>query len=174
MSSCSTLGFSFIFIGGLHGTQNKKLGRRQWLLSFLTRFIVYFATGAIAWHRRKQAIVALSSTWVKYIIVTLTTKKELWLYSRIQELGILQISKVKLWCANQSCVKIMKNRTISDQNKHIRAQCHFMMELVKEHNLDVDYTPTQYMWANFWMKLVSIMKLGIVASILGRVSFTYQ
>ena len=49
-----------------------------------------------------------------------------------QELDILQIKTPK----------------ITDQNKHIRAWYHFITELLEEHNLDINYTPTQDMWAN--------------------------
>ena len=106
-------------------------------------FLFTFAVGVIAWRTKKQANVALFSTKAEYITATLTTKEGLWLRSIIQELDI-QISKFRLWCDNQSCVKITKNPKITDQNKHIRAQYHFITELVKEHNLNINYTPTRH------------------------------
>ena len=63
-------------------------------------FLFTFARGAIAWHMRKQATVALSSTEAEYITTTLTPKEGLWLRSIIQELDILKISKFRLWCDN--------------------------------------------------------------------------
>ena len=121
-------------------------------------FLFTFAGGAIAWRTKKQATVALSSTEAEYIAATLTAKEGLWIRSIIQELDILRISKFRLWCDNQSCVKITKNPKITDQNKHIRARYHFITELVEEHNLDINYTPTQDMWADFLTKPVPCIK----------------
>ena len=58
-------------------------------------FLFTFAGGAIAWHTKKQATVALSSTEAEYIATMLTVKERLWLRSIIQDLDILQISKFR-------------------------------------------------------------------------------
>ena len=131
----------------------------RWFIWFHTGFFCLLFVGvATAWHMKKQAIVALSSTEAEYIAATLTAKEGIWLWSIIQELNILQISKFRLWCDNQSCVKITKNPKITDQNKHIRARYHFIRELVEEHNLNNNYTPTPDMWVDFLTKLVPSTK----------------
>ena len=106
---------------------------------YLKSYSATFARGAIAWRTKKQATIALSSTEAEYIAATLTAKEGLWIRSIIQELDILLISKFRLWCDNQSCVKITKNPKITNQNKHIRARYYFIIELVEEHNLDINY-----------------------------------
>ena len=106
---------------------------------YTSGFLFTFAGGTIAWRTKKQATVALSSTEAEYIAATLTAKEGLWIQSIIQELDILRISKFRLWCDNQSCVKITKNPKITNQNKHIRARYYFIIELVEEHNLDINY-----------------------------------
>ena len=98
--------------------------------------------------------MALSSTKAEYIAATLTTKEGLWLKSIIDELAILKISEFKLWCDNQSCIKITKDPKITEQNKHIRARHHFISELLEEYNLSIRHTSTQEMSADFLTKPV--------------------
>ena len=73
------------------------------------------------------------------------------LRSIIRDHDISQIFKFKLWCDNQSCVKITKNPKTTDQNKCICVLYHFMIELVK--NRDIDYTPTQDMCADLFLSI---------------------
>ena len=102
--------------------------------------------------------MALSSTKAEYIAATLLAKVGLWLQSIFSELDIIHIIEFSLWCDNQSCIKISRNPKITDQNKHIRARYHFLCELFEDGVLQIVYTPTLTMWANFLAKLVPSLK----------------
>ena len=114
-----------------------------------------FADGAIAWRRKRQVSVALSSTEAEYVAAALTTKAGLWIKTIIEELEIIKLNEVKVFCDNQSCIKLAINPKITDQNKHIRARHHFIRELVEAKEMSLHYTSTTTMWADFLTKPIS-------------------
>ena len=94
-----------------------------------SKFVFTFYGSAITCSTKKQVTMALSSTEAEYIVATLVAKEGLWLQSIFSELDIIHITEFRLWCDNQSCIKISRNPKITYQNKHIRAQYHFLCEL---------------------------------------------
>ena len=125
-----------------------------------------FAEGAIAWRSKRQTSVALSSTEAEYVAATLTAKG-LWIKTIIQELDIFNLSEMKIYCDNQSCIKLAENPKITDQNKHIRARHHFIRELVAAKEFSIQFTPTTSMWADFLTKPVSSQKHWICCNKIG-------
>jgi hypothetical protein len=81
--------------------------------------VFLFAGGAISWRSKRQDSVALSSTEAEYIAAALTSKEGLWIKTICEELDIFKLSEVKIYCDNQSCIKLAENPKITDQNKHI-------------------------------------------------------
>ena len=117
-----------------------------------------FADGAIAWRTKRQVSVALSSTEAEYVAAALTAKEGLWIKTIIEELDIIKLNEVKVFCDNQSCIKLAINPKITDQNKHIRARHHFIRELVEAKEMSLHYTSTTTMWADFLTKPVPQQK----------------
>ena len=81
---------------------------------------------------------------VEYVAATLTAKG-LWIKTINQELDIFNLSEMKIYCDNQSCIKLAENPKITDQNKHIRARHHFIRELVAAKEFSIQFTPTTSM-----------------------------
>ena len=118
-----------------------------WVLDITSRstsgMVFTFASGAIACRTKRQASVALSSTEAEYIAAALTTEEGLWIKTIIEELDILKKhNEVKVFCGNQSCIKLRINPKIIDQNKHKRARHHFMRELVEAQEMSLHDTST--------------------------------
>ena len=117
-----------------------------------------FAGGAIAWRSKRQSSVALSSTEAEYVAAALTAKEGLWIKTILEELDIINISGVNIYCDNQSCMKLAQNPKITDQNKHIRARHHFIRDLIEDKEMTIHYTSTNTMWADFLTKPVPQQK----------------
>ena len=117
-----------------------------------------FAGGAISWRTKQQTTVALSSTEVEYVAAALAAKEGLWLKSILLELDVIKLSHIKMYCDNQSCIKIAINPKLTDQNKHIKAKHHFIRDLVEMKELELQYTSTITMWADFLTKPVPHQK----------------
>ena len=129
--------------------------------------VFMFAGGAISWRTKKQTTVALSSTEAEYVAAALAAKEGLWLKSILKELDVIQLSHMKMYCDNQSCIKIAINPKLTDQNKHIKAKHHFLRDLVEMKELELHYTSTTTMWADFLTKPVSQQKHWQCCSKLG-------
>ena len=120
--------------------------------------VFIFGGAAIAWKSKRQVSVALSSTEAEYVAAALTAKEGLWIKTIIEELDIFKLMEMKIFCDNQSCIKLSTNPKITDQNKHIRARHHFIRELVESKEMLLHYTSTTTMWADFLTKPVSHQK----------------
>ena len=67
-----------------------------------------------------------------------------------EELDIIKLNEVKVFCDNQSCIKLAI--------KHIRARHHFIREFVEAKEFSLHYTSTTTMWADFLTKPVPQQK----------------
>ena len=99
-------------------------------------------------------MVALSSTEGARV----AAKEGLGFKSILKELDVINLSHIKMYCDNQSSIKIAINSNLSDQNKHIEAKHHFIRELVKMKELEVQYTSTISVWGDFRTKRVPHQK----------------
>ena len=81
--------------------------------------VFIFGGAAIAWKHKRQVYVALSSIVAEYVAAALTTKEELWIKTIIEELDIFKLMEMKIFCDNQSCIKLLTNPKITNPNKHI-------------------------------------------------------
>jgi hypothetical protein len=104
---------------------------------------------------------------VEYVATAIATKEGLWLKSILKELDVIQLLHMKMYCDNQSCIKITISPKFTDQNKHIQAKHHFLTDLVEMKELELHYTSTTTMWADFLTKLVSQQKHWQCCSKLG-------
>ena len=48
----------------------------------------------------------------------------------------------KIFCYNQSCIKLSENPVFHDRSKHIDIQCHFIKDCVQRGAVQLEYTPT--------------------------------
>ena len=81
------------------------------------------AGGAISWLRKKQAVVALSTSEAKYIALSLATQETVWLRRLFTELN-LPIQSVTTMEDNQGAIAIAKNPVAYSRTKHIDIQYH--------------------------------------------------
>ncbi|MCO5594128.1 hypothetical protein L7F22_048149 [Adiantum nelumboides] len=121
-------------------------------------FVFVLAGGAISWQSRKQATVALSSTEAEYVAAAMAAKEGIWLQRLLEELQIFKPLPITLHLDNQSCIHLAKNPKHHEKTKHVDFKYHFIRELVEEGKINLEYTPTEYMWADFLTKAVPKVK----------------
>ena len=49
---------------------------------------------------------------------TITTKEGLWIKTIIEEFDILKPTEIKIFCDNQSCIKLAMNAKITNKESH--------------------------------------------------------
>lgn len=123
-----------------------------------TGFVFKLANGPISWESRKQKSVALSPAEAEYMAASEATKDAI--YSNRLLSGILRIraNPVKLFCDNQSAIKMANNPVFHNRTKHIDIRYHSIRDAVDEEKVQLFYIPTENMTADVLTKGLSRVK----------------
>ena len=114
---------------------------------------VYTLVGApISWKSKKQSTVGLSSTKADYVATTLMVKEGIWIKVMLEELKLLTIPIVTLFCDNLSCIKVANNLKMSDNICHVDLKHHFLRDLIETKRIELNFAPTHHMWVDFLTK----------------------
>jgi phosphoribosyl-AMP cyclohydrolase len=87
--------------------------------------------GEISWMRKRQVVVALSTTKFEYMAATHASKEAIWLQILCSGIGLVQ-QVVRIDCDSQSAIFLAKNPTYHSKTKHIDIQYHFVRDMVEE------------------------------------------
>ncbi|MBW0529691.1 hypothetical protein O181_069406 [Austropuccinia psidii MF-1] len=123
-----------------------------------TGYLILFNGNLIIWKTRKQPTVCLSSAEAEYQSLTDLTSELLWFKQFSEEINILTMTRAILvhednqgWIntANSDC------NTNTRRMKHINIKLHFILDLIENKIIELTYTPTANMLADFLTKSVS-------------------
>ena len=91
----------------------------------ITEYVLFLANSPVSWLTRQQKTVALSSTEVKYMAMSDTTRQISWIKSLLGEIQFL-IPKVPLYCDNQGVIFLATNPAQEQRSKHIGIHYHYI------------------------------------------------
>eukprot|EP01018_Ginkgo_biloba_P009783 Gb_07759 [translate_table: standard] len=92
---------------------------------------------AVTWSSEKQPIVALSSTEAEYKAAAVVASEAIWLKQVLDDMGLDQEDATKLYCDNQSTIKLAKNPVFHARTKHIEVHHHFIRELIQNGDIEL-------------------------------------
>ena len=118
----------------------------------MSRYIVLFAGGTIAWSMKKQSMIALSMAKAEYITAMHTTKQVLWHQTLCKELSIPQPAMSIILCDNQATIVIAHDLEFHVHTKHIDIAYHSLCDLVESGTLNIVYVPSSKNLADLFMK----------------------
>ena len=81
--------------------------------------------------RKRQYVVALSTTKVEYMASTHVNKEVVWLQRLCSCIGLVQ-QAARLACDSKSAIFLENNPTYHLKAKHIDVQYHFVRDMVEE------------------------------------------
>jgi hypothetical protein len=87
--------------------------------------------GEISWMRKRQVVVALSTTESEYMVATHASKEAIWLQRLCSGIGLVQ-EAVRIECDSQSAIFLVKNPAYHSKTKHIDVQYHFVRDMIEE------------------------------------------
>eukprot|EP00253_Pinus_taeda_P018448 PITA_18448 len=87
--------------------------------------------GAVSWMSKKQFVVALSTTEVKYMAATHARKEAVWLQRLCSSMGLVQ-GAIRIDCDSQSAIFLAKNPAYHSKTKHIDVQYHFVRDMIED------------------------------------------
>eukprot|EP00253_Pinus_taeda_P035336 PITA_35336 len=91
---------------------------------------------------KKQKSVALSSAKEEYMVASTTTCEVVWLRKLLVSLFRKMMEATRVYCNNQSCIKLYENLVFHDRLKHIDIRCHFIRDCVQRGAVQLQYVPT--------------------------------
>ena len=106
-----------------------------------TGYVFTLAGGAVSYRCETQSITATSSTEAEFLAAVLSAKHAKYLRTILQELGYKQDAPTKLFCDNQSAIKMINAKVPTERSRHIDIQ-HFAIQDWKERgDIVMDFIP---------------------------------
>jgi hypothetical protein len=115
-------------------------------------YLIYFGDSLISWKTTLQKRVALSTAESEYRAATTATKQVIWLRRLLRELEIPQERPSRLMEDNMACIKMVENPIISERNKHIEIDCHFVRDHHELGNITIEHIGTKNQTADIMTK----------------------
>lgn len=115
-------------------------------------FVFKLSGGAISWQSKRQAIVALSSTEAEYIALSSVVCESLWLRQLTNELDKGAVKPIKIFCDNESSIRLAENDAYRPRTKHIDTRFHHTRQQIEAKFIDVEHVSTKLMTADFLTK----------------------
>jgi ribonuclease HI len=120
-----------------------------------TGFVFKMANAAISWCSKRQQTVALSSTEAEYMALSSAVSEAIWLKQFYYELVSESKKAIKIYCDNESCIKLAKNGSFSQRTKHIDMRHHFIKDHVENGDIILEHLTTKEMVADQLTKAVT-------------------
>lgn len=123
-----------------------------------TGLVVNYAGGPIQWKSQRQKLVTLSSTEAEFVSICTTVKEVTWLRKLAMELGMINEEPTKLYCDNQSAIRIASNEKCVHRTRHMKVQASYPREQMERGEVDIQHVRTDNQLADMLTKPTSIQK----------------
>ena len=107
----------------------------------------------MSWKSGLQSVVALSTTEVRYMALTLAVKEDIWLRGICTEMRFEQ-SSVRIHYDSQSAIALSKNTVHHERTKHMDTEFHFIRDIVAKGWVTLSKIHTSIKLADFLPKTI--------------------
>src|SRR5258708_16738894 len=128
-----------------------------------------FWGAVVSWLAKKQAIIPLSSTKAKYMVMTHARKEAVFLEHLYGDVGIPISVPIFLLIDNQSAIALAENPIFHAHSKHIEVCHHWVHEKIKDGTIKLDYIPMADQTTDIFTKPLNSEKFRKFPNALGLV-----
>ena len=96
-----------------------------------SEYVFNLFEGAVSWMKKKQSIMALSTTKAEYMVATHASKEAVWLQRLCSNMGLIQRA-IRIDCDNQSAIFLANNSAYHSKTNHIDVQYHFVRDMIED------------------------------------------
>ena len=114
-----------------------------------------YGGGAISWLSKKQPVIALSTSEAEYIALSYAVQEAIWLKLLLASFGVIVDKPIIIKEDNQGAIAIAKDPVKHTRAKHIDIRFHFLRDVVKRGDVQLEYCMTENMTADILTKSVS-------------------
>jgi hypothetical protein len=126
-------------------------------------YVFSLGSGPVTWACKKQQAIALSSAEAEYRAAVNASQEALWLRQILSEFGFQHQHPTKLWCDNQSAIKLAKDPVQHQRSKHIELHMHFIRKLIHDQVIEVLFCPTEDQVADIFTKSLTEAKFSVMS-----------
>ena len=137
-------------------------------------FIFYLRIETFSWSSKKQQVVALSTIEDEYMAITSVACQVVWLHRMLSELKYEQKGLTNILCDNESTIALTKNPMFHGRRKHISITFHYIRELVKNQEIELEFRRSEDQVANIFTKPLKMDVFEKLKMMLGVTDFTIQ
>ena len=131
---------------------------------------LYLGESLVAWTRKKQTSISLSTTKAKYIAATECCTQIEWMRQTLQDIKIMFEEPITIYCDNTSAISLSKNPVQHSKSKHIPIKFHYLREQAENKNIRLEYVSTQEQVADIFTKPLRRDVFVYLSQILGVVT----
>lgn len=106
----------------------------------------------VAWLSKKQPIVTLSTTEAEYVAASVCACQAIWFKRILRELGYNVDGSTVIYCDNTSTIKLSKNPVFHGRCKHIGVRFHFLRDMVKDEEIQLEHCGSEEQVADIFTK----------------------
>jgi hypothetical protein len=118
-------------------------------------YIFTHAGAAISWRSHQQRSTALSSAEAELMAMTTAVQEAMWLRKVLRSMGYQTTGPTTIHEDNQSCIAMTSSPRVTNRNKHIDVRCFYVRERVEDGSINIEFSGTDKMAADFLTKAVS-------------------
>ena len=133
-------------------------------------YAFFLGSGSFSWSSKKQQVVALSSAEAEYMAATSTACQAVWLRRMLNELMHEQEGPTKIMCDNKSAIALAKNPVFHGRSKHIGIKYHYIRELVKSEEIELEFCRSEDQVADILTKPLKADMFEKLKMMLGVIS----
>jgi hypothetical protein len=109
----------------------------------------------VAWLRKKQGSISLSTTEAEYIVAATCYTQVLWMIQTLADLEVKYNAPIPIHFDNTSAISVSKNHVFHSKTKHIPIKYHFLREQVTSTVVSLHYIPSKDQIVDIFTKLLA-------------------
>ena len=129
----------------------------------------YVGNNLVSWMSKKQNSISLSTAEAGCIAASSCCTQLLWMQKLLHDYGICQ-ERLTIYCDNTSTINISKNPVQYSRTKLIEIRHHFLMELVEDGTLTLEFIHTNDQKAYLFTKPLDSKRFEFLRQNIGVIS----
>ena len=109
----------------------------------INNYVFYFANRFINWKFKLQSIVTQNTIKAKYIAISYTAKKAIYIRNLLKNLSLYKQNKFSLYTNNNKVLLLTENSIFYKKTKHIAIKYHYIKDLINKKILNLFYISTK-------------------------------
>lgn len=123
-----------------------------------TGYVILYHGTPIQWKTQKQPLVTLSSTEAELVSICTVVKDVIWVRMLATELGIIDNSPTRIYCDNQSAIKLAHDEGSVQRTRHMGVRAAFVREQIQGGEIEIEHVAGDKQAADFLTKPLTTSK----------------